>query len=314
VDFGRIVLVDGKTENLSTFQMGAVRIRVLPANTQLPGHGKTPEESFVTLEVTTEAGVDWRGVLEVHVQKAFDLKGREAAQVQESTAPSNGPVIEWGGGVALNLAVGNNGIIFADALDSVAPSTDAPTREFPVRFKLAERGIKELREIQGVLFAQVQTPQEPLIRADKILQAEGKTFKGPADSFLKIHEVRQNDRGQVQMRVTLRRPSMSEEALAMMGGAVFVRRFNGRMAFLAQQEMETVAAQNLSLHDSKGQAFQLTSAEESTQANGVDVTQEFRLVFQSRQGLDQPARLVYSGHRLVTVEIPFTLKNVPLRE
>ena len=107
---------------------------------------------------------------------------------------------------------------------------------------------------------------------------------------------------------------MSEEALAMMGGAIFVRRFNGRMAFMAQQEFDSATAQSLSLQDSKGKAFQLASTQESTQANGLDITQEFHLVFQSRQGLDQPARLVYSGHRLVTVEIPFTLKNVPLRE
>ena len=107
---------------------------------------------------------------------------------------------------------------------------------------------------------------------------------------------------------------MSDEAFGMMAGAIFVRRFNGRMAFMAQQEAENVAAQNLSLQDLNGRPFQLVSAEETTQANGMEVTQEFRLVFQSRQGLGEPAHLIYSGHRLVTVEIPFTLKNVPLME
>ena len=146
------------------------------------------------------------------------------------------------------------------------------------------------------------------------LAAEGKTFKGPEDSYLKIDEARQNDSGQVHLRTTLRAPSMSDDALGMMGGAIFVRRFNGRMAFVGQHESENVAAHNLALQDSKGQVFPLSSAEETTQLNGTEVTQEFRLIFQSRKGLEPPARLVYSGHRLVTVEIPFVLKNVPLKE
>jgi hypothetical protein len=68
------------------------------------------------------------------------------------------------------------------------------------------------------------------------------------------------------------------------------------------------------LRDSKERPFQLVSTEETTQATGLEVTQEFRLVFQSHQGMEEPAHLIYSGHRLVTVEVPFTLNNVPLME
>ena len=83
---------------------------------------------------------------------------------------------------------------------------------------------------------------------------------------------------------------------------------------MAQQEAVNITAQSLSLQDLEGRPFHLVSSEETTQANGMEVSQEFRLVFQSRQELGEPAHLFYSGPRLVTVEIPFTLNNVPLME
>lgn len=313
VDFGRLVLLEGQ-ESLPTSQSGGVRMRVLRPGTQIPGNAKSSEEAVLALEVSPEPGIDWRGVLEAHVEKAFDFKGREVNQIQQNTVPSNGIVNDLGGAIAINANMANNAIIFGGDVDNLTVQGGPLPREIPIRIKLNDRDTKALREVRGVLFAQVQSPQEPIIRADKILQAQGKTFKGPENSFLKIHEAHRGDNGQIKVRVTLRAPSMGEDALAMMQGAIFVRRFNGRMAFMAQQEGETAAAQRLALQDSKGRKFQLVSSKESTQCNGMEITQEFRLVYQTKQDQEEPAQLIYSGNRLVTVEIPFTFKNVPLSE
>jgi hypothetical protein len=315
IDFGRLVLVDGQ-ETLPTSHMGAVRVRVLSPKTEIPASVKTSEEAVVVLEVSPEPGIDWRGVLAAQVEKATDAKGREIKQIRENVTPGDGTVNEWAGAVALNLNMANQAVIFAGGdIDSVGNQSSPPTREFPIRLKLPDRNTKSLNELRGTIYAQVQTPQEPVIRADKILQAEGKTFKGPENSFLKVHEVQKTDQGQVKLRVSVRAPSMGEDALAMMQGAVFVRRFNGRMAFLAQQqEGEPPTVQNLLLQDAKGRSYQLVSSEENTQANGLEITQEFRLVYQSKQGLETPAQLVYLGRRLVTVEIPFAFKNVKLSD
>ncbi len=315
IDFGRLVLVEGQ-ERLPTSQTGGVRIRVLSPKTEIPGHAKTSEEAVIVLEISPEPGIDWRGFLAAHVENAIDGKGREVKQIRENTMPADGAMNEWAGAIAFNLNMANNAVIFAGGdVENVAGQPAPSSREVPIRLKLSDRETKSLSELQGLLYAQVQTPQEPIIRAEKILQAEGKTFKGPENSFLKVHEVRKGDNGQIKLRVSVRAPAMGEDALAMMQGAVFVRRFNGRMAFLAQQlEGEPPAVQNLLLQDSKGQSYQLVSSEENTQANGMEITQEFRLVYQSKQGLLEPAQLVYLGRRLVTVEIPFTFKNVRLSD
>jgi hypothetical protein len=313
VDFGRLVLLDGR-ESLPTSLTGGVRMRLLHPKTQIPGNAKSSEEAVLALEVSPEPGIDWRGILEARVEKAVDCQGQEVRQIQENAAGSNGIADEMAAVVAFNVNAANNGIIFGGDVDNITAQPGPPPREIPIRLRLKDRDTKSLREIQGVLFAQVQTPYEPVIRMDRILQAEGKTIKGPDNSFLKTLEVQRADNGQIKLRVALRAPSMGEDALAMMQGAIFVRRFNGRMAFMAQQEGESAAAQRLALQDSKGRCFQLVNCEESTQVNGMEITQEFRLVYQIKPGLEEPAQLIYSGNRLVTIEIPFTFKNVPLSE
>jgi hypothetical protein len=248
IDFGRLVLVEGQ-ERFPTSQTGAVRIRVLSPKAEI--HAKSSEEAVIVLEISPEPGIDWRGVLAAHVEKAIDGKGRQVKQIRENATPGDEAVNEIVGAVRLNM----NPAGFLMDMENVGSQPVTSSREFPIRLKLSDRETKSLSELQGLLYAQVQTPQEPIIRADKILQAEGKTFKGPENSFLKVHEVRKGDNGQIKLRVSVRAPSMSEDAMAMMQGAVFVRRFNGRMAFLAQQqEGEPPAVQNLLLQDSKGQS------------------------------------------------------------
>jgi hypothetical protein len=313
VNLGRIVLLEGR-DRLPISQTGGVRLRILHPNTQIPGHAKSSDEAVLALEVSPEPSIDWRGVLEVHVTKAIDLQNREMKQILETRAVTNDFRDEMACRV---MAVGGNNVWVANGgdVDIVMNSPEPPAREFPIRLKLNDLDSRKLREIRGVLFARIQTPHEPLIRADKILQAEGKTFQGPENSQLKIHEARRSDKGKIDIRVTVRPPAMGQDPTGILQGAVFVRRFNGRMAFMAQPEGESPTAQkNLALQDARGRSFQLISSEESTQVNGMEITQEFRLKYQSKPGMDEPAQLVYSGQRLVTVEIPFAFKDVPLAE
>jgi hypothetical protein len=319
VDFGRIVLVEGR-ESLPTSQSGGLRLRILRPKTQIPGHANSSQEAVLALEVSPEPGIDWRGVIEAHVDRASDLQNRDLKQIQESMEPTNTSVNElaWGGMAFAgnNVWVANNNAWFVNGgdIETMVTSTDPPVREFPIRLKLNDRDSKGIREIRGVLFAQVQSPIEPILRADKILESEGKSIRGPENSLLKINEARRRDNGQYDFRVTVRPPSMGEDMTGMFQGAVFVRRFNGRMAIMAQQEGESPTAQKLALQDAKGRSFQLVTSEESTQVNGIDITQELHLVYQSKPGMDEPAQLIYSGQRLVSIEVPFLFKNVPLSE
>ncbi len=315
VDFGRIVLLEGR-ESLPMSQSGGVRMRILRPGTPIPGHARSSEEAVLALEVAPEPGIDWRGVLDARVEKAIDINGREVKQILETQAQVNNSLNEWDcvAGVVFN-AGGNNVVAWDLEGENAHYLIGPPPREVPIRLKLNERETQLLHEIRGTLVAQVQSPHEPIIRADRILEAEGKTFKGPDGSFLKIHEVKRIENGQIKLQLTLRAPlSTGADGLAMMQGAIFVRRFNGKMAFMAQQEGEMTAAQKFALQDSKCQNYHLASSEVTNQVNGMEMLQEMRLIYQCKQGLGEPAHLIYSGQRLVTVEIPFVFKNVPVSE
>src|SRR5262249_21450110 len=152
-------------ETLPTSQKGAVRVRVLSPKTEFLGQAKTSEEAVIALEISPEPGIDWRGVLAAHVEKAVDSKGREIKQTRENTTPAEGAFNEWAGALRFNLNAANNAMwAVAGDLESAGNQPAQSSREVPIRLKLNERETTSLNELQGLIYAQVQTPQEPVIR------------------------------------------------------------------------------------------------------------------------------------------------------
>ena len=69
----------------------------------------------------------------------------------------------------------------------------------------------------------------------------------------------------------------------------------------------------MTLQDAKGKAFQVMSTQSKGSFDGKVFTQEYTMVFRPQPGGQGEAdRLVYSGQRNVTVQIPFAFKNVRL--
>ncbi len=305
---GPIVLVEGKPDGLPRWHAGAVRIRALSAKTPAIGQVKTQEETFITLEVSPEPKLAWQGILDVRIDKAVDQAGQTLPQVLTGKLAGNEFYPD------LNGMMWNGNAIFLD-MDSGEPvDWLRHQRHFPVRFKIAGRPSQFLKEVQGTVAAQVQTPHQPLITVEDVLKSQGRTFKGPDGSYLKVVEVSRMDHGQVKLRVQVRPPPMGMNGMQMLGGGgrVFIQRFNGRMAVMAMQEVDNGGLQNLTLQDAKGQNFQLAIIDETLAPNGNGANLEYHLVFQPRPAMGDASKFVYSGRRLVTIEIPFTLKDVPL--
>jgi hypothetical protein len=307
---GPIVLVEGKPDGLPRWHAGAVRIRALSAKTPGIGQIKTQEETFITLEVTPEPKLVWQGILDVRIDKAVDQAGQALPQVLASNLGGN--EFSQENNIVFNAMMKNGNAVFVD-MDSGEPvDWLRHQRHIPVRFKVAGKPSQVLKEVQGMVAAQVQTPHQPLITVENVLKSQDRTFKGPDGSFLKVVEVSRMDHGQLKLRVQVRPPPMGMNGMQMFGGGgrVFVQRFNGRMAVMAMQEASGL--QNLTLQDAKGQNFQLANIDETPAPNGNGANLEYHLVFQPRAGMGEASKFAYSGQRLVTIEIPFTLKDVPL--
>jgi hypothetical protein len=191
---GTIVLMDGTPKEMPTYYAGAIRFRALPADINVIK--PTAEEQVFILEVTPEPKLQWLGLAGLNIQKAVDELGQSLAQ---STAKEG----EGDQGKAAPPNAGPRG-------DRIAPpftGWNTVQQQVPARLKKGEKEAKLAKKVQGVVSAQLRTPDEPLITVDNILKAAGTTVKGDKGGSLKVLEASKDDDGVVKIRVEVDYPA-----------------------------------------------------------------------------------------------------------
>ena len=255
-----------------------------------------------SLEVTPEPKMQWQSVIQFRVDKAVDDQGQ--ALVQKT------------GGAGPEAAVMGQVMLAGAGALAVNSDYGMPTghlRQLPVRLKPAKQSSKLLKELSGSITAQVQTPPAPLMTVDNILKAAGRTVKGPDGASVKVLETSHSN-GLVKVRLQAESPN---QAMGAWGGANV--RVIRRMRVLAgggavvMESIDQNGPGAYSLQDDKGRPFNLLNANPVIQANANGtLIQEMHLTYQAQKGQTEPAKLVYTGSRTVLINIPFTLKDVPL--
>jgi hypothetical protein len=297
---GPIVVKDGKLQPVPTEYAGAVRIRALPARAAA-GQPRTAGETVLQLEVSAEPrlqGFTLEG--SPTVRKAVDDQGQHLSAVPDPA----------GQAVAANAA--------AVWQTTVAAGGSSARQVATVRLKLGEKQAQTLRELQGSLTAKVLAPTEPLVVVDNVLKAAGQTAKGKDGGSLQLLAVNPRPNGDVQLRIRMENlPGRNPLAGRVLNGAVQVQRIQVQVGGVGgAQRIEMIGGSTAglpSLEDAQGRSYRLVqSPSTSVRVNNGQVTEEMTLVYRPNPGQGEPARLVLNGHRAVTVEIPFTLRNVPL--
>ncbi|HEV3260093.1 MAG TPA: hypothetical protein VG013_24765 [Gemmataceae bacterium] len=291
---GRMVLADGKAHALPTSLAGAVRIRALAPHTGVDGQPTEPGEKILALEITPEPKMQWQGIINVRVDKAVDDKGQSLPQ-------SAGPEVGM-----MNL-YSPKAMIFMDDSGSIVTNP----RHLPIRFKAAKQPSKVLKELKGTVAAQVQTPTQPLLTVDNILNRRAKKdVKDNDGDSLKVLDVDCQKDGMVKLHVQL--TSSSGNGMWNGNRVIFRRRLirGGGGRVIVQEESS--GGSSLALKDAKGRDLKLVNTQYVQIMRAFNgFTQEVELTYQAHKGQD-PAKFVYSGPRTVIVDVPFTLKNVPL--
>ena len=181
----QIILVDGKPKAMPADYASAIRVKVMEDATAL---GRSSDkEILIGLKVTAEPKIQIQQILNVRVEKALDDQAQSLVQAMLAPADPNVPV-------ALP-AIARFGPIFG-GLSQVTP----------VRLKKGEKASKSLKELTGVISAQVLAPATPAITVEKIMDAAGKEFKGVEGGKIKIVEVTKNANGQITVRFELETP------------------------------------------------------------------------------------------------------------
>lgn len=296
----QLTLVPGKEKSYPTCHTGAVRIRALSAHGTVWGQAPPSGETFFVLEVTPQPKMAWHNI-ETRIDRAIDEQGQNLMPI-----PTNGDALR----IAAMLA--NNALLWD-------PQTGQPTaagvRQLPVHLKLADKPTRVLKEVEGVVLAQVQTPPRALLSVDNILKAAGQAVKDPADGKrMKILEVKEQTGGNVSIRLQL------EDPMGLPGLIAFnrrgVMRINGaiRNGIIGPNGQTNASECTFTLIDTHDQCFALDpqARRDSITTNGNALCWEIELNYHPHDGQSEPAKLVYSGRRWVVIEVPFTLRDVPV--
>src|SRR5262249_1639679 len=143
-----------------------------------------------------------------------------------------------------------------------------------------------------------------------ILEAKDKGAKGTDGSFLKVVEVKQEEGGKFTIHVKVEQ-APDENAVANPWGWGWGGRFWRGNNDGSEVVDSSVSTGNLALFDARGNLIRQVAKEQIPDDQGVN--EEYRFVYQVAKGQPEPARLVLQGRRPVTIDVPFTLRDVPLR-
>jgi hypothetical protein len=159
---------------------------------------------------------------------------------------------------------------------------------------------KTLKELEGVITAEVLTPPEPILSLDNLLKVATKEAIRKGEYQLEVVE-RTETTDQVHLRIRVQMP-VRNDFLA----------FQGRGGRLVQSDGFGGAQAQLQLQDATGKVIGNNTMQVMEQSfDGITQTTVYSFTF-GKKANPQPAKFVVIGRRLATVEVPFALKNVPL--
>jgi hypothetical protein len=297
---GQFVLTEAKVPPRPTFQAGAVRFRALPPGTSLGklSNFKGDKELVFGLEILPEPSLAWDRVQSLHIQRAVDDQGQQLMASQPAAGGDNTPseydeVVFWGGYDGGINNGGNNG-----------------GQRVPLRLALGRKPSAVLKELSGVATIKMQTATQTIATIDRVLDAKDKSVKGTDGSFLKVIEVKREEGGKVEIHVKIDQAQEEDQNNFNPWGWRGMMWRGGMGGDGSEQVDSSVSTGHLVLFDGRGNLVRLLNKEQIQDENG---SEEYRFVYQVAKGQPDPAKLVLQGRRPVVIDVPFTLKDVPLR-
>jgi hypothetical protein len=306
-----LVLEDGAAKPAAITKNGAIRIRSLPPKTgvftDLPDGGK---QMNLHLEVRAEARVDVTQLIGLRVTRATDETGKKIRYASD--------FIDGGLGDYMDERLA---FIVAQQIDVLDGGAGGGTslRQIPISIIVDGKSVEKLGELSGTLSCRLRTAPEALVSLDDVAKAVGQTFKAADGGEVKITQCKREDDGLFMVKVELKSPVMSADDQViqmqqMKMGRVRVLRGGG--VFPQDQPKIQLTKDNANtvpfkLLNAKGQPLEFVNGELNVNTTN-EVSRVYTLVYKPAANDTAPAKFEYIGRRDVLVEVPFTLKDVPL--
>lgn len=294
---GKIYLTDGKPVAYPTAFIGSLRIRALP----VPDNQKLASEPGFIFEVSPEPGLSWQNLVDVRIERAVDEHGQQLQQ----------PVSLAGGISPMDKVAWQANIVILNEVD-VPGFEDNLGRQMLVRLRGAKEPSGTLKEVFGMFAARVQTPVESILTIDDVLNAGGQTYTLDDGTSLKVVGVQEVKRGTTRQYVV--RAECQTQGGNVLPRFVRINRGAGQVAIVQVQDTPKPSDLSLALLDVQGKPYQLVRQSiDGFNMNFNVCTQSVNVTFQARADQGPPGKLVMNGRRIVSIEVPFTLRDVPVR-
>jgi hypothetical protein len=297
-----LVLEDGAAQPGAVVRSGSLRIRSIAPKSavfaDLPDGGK---QITLNLEVRSEARMELMELIGVRITRATDPSGRKIRSASDYT--QNGP-----SGL---LDPDMQFLVMQGAMIYDGGSPAGATRQAPITVTIDGKAVPSLGELSGVLAARVKTAPEALIAIDDLSKAVGNSKTAADGSEIKITECKREDDGLFKVKVELKSSALRaspEEQMLMTGMGRGRGLANPGAVQLNKDDPQSVP---FKLFNVDGKPLQLVTGEMQIMANN-DVSRVFSMVYKPGEKDSAPAKLEYIGRREVLIEVPFTLKDVPL--
>jgi hypothetical protein len=286
----QLTLVDGGLPSLPTAFAGAVRVRAL--RTPAAERGDAGHISL-NLMVTAEPKLRRQDSFSLRLEKVVDDQGQDLAVATEAPLEP----IYYGRRSPMSIPGGFS------------------VQYLQTRLIAGEKSARSLREVRGTLSARLLTEPGPLIAVDDVLKAAGKTVRGKEGGAIKVLEASRTDSGRVSLRLELEFSPDQSTAAVFAGLPVRLRPGRAVPGAVAAGAINPGSERHdgggLTLLDDKGTTIQMSVGQCNLRRDG------FGMVLELTTECDLPAgreavKLVYAGSKVVVVEIPFALSDIPL--
>jgi len=302
-----IILKEGKFDLLLTDNRSAYRIRLL----------KTPETVFgkpddknilIGLEVTPEPRFKLQEITGVKITKAIDESGQTLQQ--DTTISRN---------VILAPSESEPNWIIARPIQALVQegfSKRVVDSKVPIHFLKAQKESKSIQMLEGKLILQVFDDSKPILEITNIEKEVGKKIEGKSGAWIKINECKKNTKGSHSLRIEYDIPADADPANAQndwvqFGGNNWVK--NG-VAVANGMFLDMVCGVDLGgfiVFDVEGKALTPESSSSSIRLGPGGPKGSRNVTYPANS--KPPFKIVYEGGTPTTVEVPFSLKLVPLQ-
>lgn len=297
-----IILKEGKFDLLPTDNRSAYRIRLL----------KTPETVFgkpddkhilIGLEVTPEPRFKLQEITGVKVTKAVDESGQI---LEQDTNISRNDI----------LAPPMPGRIIARPIQALGQEgkAGAVDSKVPIHFLKAQKDSKSIQMLEGKLILQVLDDSKPILEITNIEKEVGKKIEGKSGAWLKINECGKDAKGFHSLRIEYDIPADAVAANNRIQlGNIRVQNNiviqNGQFNIVGGAAPANLGG--FKILDVEGKALVPNSSSNSMQVGPGGTKRSINVTYPASS--KAPFKIVYEGGTPIAVEVPFSLKLIPLQ-